>query len=161
MDCPKCGAKRIPTKQTVPADNRTDGRVARMRTCRECSAHLHTMEIPTHELRALEQGLANIDPTTGAGTPLPMLPAGRLLDIEGELEGLLQPSIDALAEVLTSGEDLPKEKVATARWLVADRREYRKALAECEGASESEDPAIAELAKVLHLVKPESTGTDG
>ena len=152
MNCRNCGAERIPTKQTVPADRREDRRVCRKRTCKECGTHLMTLEIASADLRMLEQQAANIAFSEGAGGPLPTSPTGVLLDIETELEDLLRPSLDALNEVLTSAKDPNRTKVDTARWLVADRREYRKALAGTNGADQSEDPAIAELATLLALV---------
>jgi hypothetical protein len=111
-----------------------------------------TLEIASADLRMLEQQAANIAFSEGAGGPLPTSPTGVLLDIETELEDLLRPSLDALNEVLTSAKDPNRTKVDTARWLVADRREYRKALAGTDGADQSEDPAIAELATLLALV---------
>ena len=152
MDCPNCGMNRIPTKQTIPADRREDNRVLRKRTCKNCQTHLMTLEIPAAELRALEQQAHNMVLSEGVGAPLPTSPTSPLLDIETELEDLLRPSLDALNEVLTSAKDPNRTKVDTARWLVADRREYRKALAETEGAEGSQDPAIAELASILSLV---------
>lgn len=152
MDCPNCGATRIPTKQTIPADVREDGRVYRKRTCKGCGSHLNTLEISFAELRALEQAAHNMTLSEGVGAPLPVHMGAPLLDIEAELEDLLRPSLDALNEVLTSKKDVSRSKVDTARWLVADRREYRKSLAQAHGAGESEDPAIRELAKVLSLV---------
>jgi len=111
-----------------------------------------TLEIPAAELRALEQQAHNMVLSEGVGAPLPTSPTSPLLDIETELEDLLRPSLDALNEVLTSAKDPNRTKVDTARWLVADRREYRKALAETHGADESTEPAIAELASILSLV---------
>lgn len=160
MDCPNCDAKRIPTKQTIPADVRQDGRVYRSRKCKKCGTSLVTLEIPAVELRALEQMAHNQNLSEGVGAPLPVHTGGTLLDIESELEDLLRPSLDALNEVLTSKKDVSRSKVDTARWLVADRREYRKTLAQTHGADESDDPAIRELAKVLSLVPDPPTGTD-
>ena len=150
MDCPKCGGKRAPTVVTVPADKREDGNVLRRRKCKACDQEFRTIEVlQTDWVVTQQQAVASALP--GLPAPLPSSPTAPLIDIESELEDLLRPSLDALNEVLTSKNDLPRSKVDTARWLVADRREYRKALAESQG-EESNDPAIRELAQVLSLV---------
>lgn len=150
MDCPKCGAKRAPTVVTVPADKREDGNVLRRRKCKACDLEFRTVEVlQTDWVVTQQQAVASALP--GLTAPLPSSPTAPLIDIESELEDLLRPSLDALEEVLTSQVDIPKAKVDTARWLVADRREYRKALAGAQG-EEASDPAIAELAQILSLV---------
>ena len=150
MDCPKCGTKRAKTVVTVPADKREDGNVLRRRKCKACNQEFRTIEVlQTDWVVTQQQAVSSALP--GLTAPLPSSPTAPLIDIEAELEDLLKPSLEALEEVLTSQEDIPKAKVDTARWLVADRREYRKALAGAQG-EESSDPAIAELAQILSPV---------
>jgi hypothetical protein len=120
MDCPKCGAKRAPTVVTVPADRRDDGNVLRRRKCKACDQEFRTVEVlQTDWVVTQQQAVASALP--GLTAPLPSSPTAPLIDIEAELEDLLRPSLDALEEVLTSKADLPRSKVDTARWLVADR----------------------------------------
>jgi len=152
MDCPNCGMNRIPTKQTVPADKREDGRVLRKRTCKSCKTNLMTLEIPATELRALEQRAHNMVLSEGVGAPLPTSPTSPLLDLETALEDLLKPSLATLEEVLTSKKDVSRYKIDTARWIISDRREFRRVLASTSGADQSEDPAIAELASILSFI---------
>ena len=140
---------------TVPADKREDLRVYRVRRCKTCDQKFSSIEILLPDLRALEQQAGSAANGVSLG-PLPSSPTAPLIDIEQELEGLLTPSLEALEEVLTSDSDLPKAKVDTARWIVADRREYRRNLAETPGAEDSQDPAIAELAQILSLVPAEA-----
>jgi len=161
MLCPHCDG---PTKVvlTVPANKRTDKRHYRNRKCKACGKGLVTLELPAIELRELDQRAGNRTLTDGVGAPLPTRDNNiDLLDIESELETLLRPSLDAINEVLTSDKAVSRYKAETARWLVADRREYRRTLAEQHGAQESDDPSIRELARVLALVPDPMTGTDG
>jgi hypothetical protein len=160
MLCPHCDG---PTKVvlTIPANKRTDKRHYRKRECRSCGKGLITLELPAIELRELEQAANNRTLSENVGAPLPTRNGDvDLLDIESELETLLRPSLDAISEVLTSNKAVSRYRVDTARWLVADRREYRRTLAEQHGAQESDDPSIRELAKVLALVPDPMTGTD-
>jgi len=150
MDCPKCGATRAKTVVTVPADKREDGHVLRRRKCVACNQEFRTVEVlQTAWVETQHQAVSSALP--GLPGPLPSSPTAPLIDLEAELEDLLRPSLEALEEVLTSQKDVPKSKVDTARWLVADRREYRRALAGAQG-EEASDPAIAELAQILSLV---------
>jgi len=160
MLCPHCDGGPTKVVLTIPADKRTDKRHYRNRKCRSCGKGLVTLELPAIELRELERAANNRTLTDGVGAPLPTRNGDvDLLDIESELEGLLRPSLDAINEVLTSDKGVSRYRVDTARWLVADRREYRRTLAQTHGASESDDPSIRELARVLALV-PDPTGTD-
>ena len=160
MQCPYCEG---PTKVilTIPANKRTDERHYRNRKCTSCGKGLITLELPAIELRELERAANNRTLTDGVGAPLPTRDNNiDLLDIESELETLLRPSLDAINEVLTSDKAVSRFKAETARWLVADRREYRRTLAQTHGADESDDPSIRELARVLALVPDPMTGTD-
>ena len=161
MNCPKCDTKRGKIIVTQPADRRDDGRCARHRKCLVCNHSFHTLEIVVSEVRQMEQQALSHASTASYSGPLPSHPTGPLVDIEHELEELLQPSLTTLLNTLQDPAEPNKVKVDTARWLVADRREYRKALAEAANASDTpaEDPSIRELARVLSLVPQQLEGT--
>jgi len=155
MRCPACKTDRAHTIVTQPSDHREDGRVYRRKRCKNptCKNEFTTFEMLVSEVKALESTGA---PQGGWTKPLPSSPTGALVDIEAELEELLEPSIRCIEETLTSGEASDRGKLDTARWLIDDRREYRKSLAESnpEGTS---DPAVAELAKILSIVPSEES----
>lgn len=152
MDCPYCGEKRSKVWVTEPADTRNDGRTGRKRKCKTCNRSFSTLEMLLSDVRALEKSSVP-QTSTGVNAPLPTSPASQLLDIEDELEQLLPQSIQCLRDTMTSSDEPSKVKVDTARWLVSDRREYRKALQvrmEDEGAGD--DPALQQLANILRVV---------
>jgi len=158
MICPTCQHPRMRTYVTAPADKRDNHRVFRQRKCNSCGATTTTEEMFVHEVRQLERQAAGAG---GAGAPSRPLAtkddARALADIEAELEGLLDASLAALKEALTSEDRADRAKVALAQWLVDDRREYRRVLAERakETGIESSDPAIKQLADILSLVPDE------
>jgi hypothetical protein len=83
--------------------------------------------------------------------PLPTKVSTPLTDIEDRLEQLLDKSLDTIEKALA--EDAPNRvRVELARWVISDRREYRKTLAEVSDPNSEEDPAIKQLAQVLQLV---------
>jgi hypothetical protein len=152
MQCPACGTHRAHTIVTMPSDRREDGRVYRRKRCvnPKCRKEFTSFEMLVSEVQALERQSA---PAGGWSKPLPTTQPGPLIDIEGSLEGLLKPSLEYIQTVLGSVDPSDRGKIDLARWLIDDRREYRKSLAEAHGEG-AEDPAVQELAKVLALVPP-------
>ena len=150
MQCPACGTHRAHTIVTMPSDRREDGRVYRRKRCKnpKCKKEFTSFEMLVSEVQALERTSA---PAGGWTKPLPTTSSSPLVDIESELEDLLQPSLEYIQTVLTSIDPSDRGKLDTARWLIDDRREYRKSLAEAQGESHN-DPAVKELARVLSLV---------
>ena len=153
MNCPKCDTKRAPTVVTQPADKRDDGRVCRRRECKKCGHVFMSLELLLTDVRSMEQQALNSASSGSVVTPLPTQATQPLVDIENELEGLLAPSLNAIKDALKA-DSADRTKVDLARWLVADRREYRKALAEAANTTGTEhaDPAVQQLANILALV---------
>lgn len=151
MRCPSCG-RETQTKKTVPASARTDGRVYRRRECTNpaCGVWTATFEITCEQVRqweAMEAGL--LDTPSTPSVPLPTVPAAPLADIEAEMEALLAPAVDAIHDALRMSAP-NKAKVEVAKFVIGDRREYRRSLAQAaEAGQEAEDPAVKQLAALF------------
>jgi hypothetical protein len=153
MECPLCGHKSK-IAATMPARQRPDGYTYRRRLCLspECAEGFSTYEMTVDTYEVITNG-----GTMGHAGPNPVTPGKTLVNIEERLEGLLEPSLDAIRDAIiaATGQEPSQQKVQTARWLIQDRRDYRKALAEAKGAEEHNDPQIKELANLLKMVPDE------
>lgn len=162
MICSKCGTPRARVRSTKPADSEQgNGRIIRQRKCTNCGHLMMTTEIFSADHRDLVKRSKGVglDAHQRGGTvlkaddigPLPTKVSTPLTDIEDRLEQLLDKSLDTIEKALA--EDAPNRvRVELARWVISDRREYRKTLAEVSDPNSEEDPAIKQLAQVLQLV---------
>lgn len=164
MRCPACQSNNTKVVKTVPGEQLPHGHEYRTRKCNGCQLTFMTYEIEaslykrmhTSTTAAEEGALVPI----GAGGPLPTMPRGDLTDIEVEMEGLLERAFPALMDVLQAR--LPnKTKFDAARWIIEDRRQHRRALAERVSttgdttSTASADPAVSQLVAILEQLKNE------
>ena len=152
MKCPECNSDSSKVLQTLPAHSREDGHNRRRRECLACQHRFSTHEILEEDLDRKLPGFKS------QSTPLPTIPQSvlHLVDIEAEMESLLLPSIAALHEALAAPDQASapaKVKVDVARWVVSDRREHRRNLAQALNAEnvQMEDPAMSQLMAALAL----------
>lgn len=164
MQCPKCGSTDHTAIKTDAADKHTDGAVHRRRKCHTCASGWMTMELPTNDVRSMQQGLPPAPPPPPpvlppVASPLPV--RARLLtpmiDIETEMESLLRPALDTIRDALATA-DPSRAKIEVAKWVVNDRREHRKALAEYaqKTGQAHTDPVINEFAQLLAMLPPDT-----
>jgi hypothetical protein len=125
----------------------------RRRICQnpDCNESVTTLEVPLEQVRAWQALEAN---PAGAGTTLPTPPTAPLIDLEDEMEDLLAPAVEAL-RVSLHEKDPSKARVDVAKFVISDRREYRRGLAQVHGVMRDhiDSPDIAQLANVLRLVE--------
>jgi len=159
MKCPACQG---PTSavQTIPAERRNDGRVYRVRKCRdpECGATCSTLEDFHRAVVAEEQAMKEAEQAGRRPRPQPAIPIATpppvMYDLEGELEKGLPQAVDYIIHAVKPGTTPDKVKLDAAKWLIDDRRRWRIQTAEqANRAGETpNDPALAQLASVLRLV---------
>jgi len=162
MQCPKCGTYEHRVNSASAVDSAQDGTVHRIRRCK-CGHSWRTREIPSTDLHALEHGATPRTPPpppiawpTPTGTrPLALALGVPLVDIEHEMESLLPAAIAAMRESLADKEP-SKARVDVAKYVVEDRRQHRRALAEAaqRTGQTPADPAVAQLAALLASMPP-------
>ena len=111
------------------------------------------MEISVEELRALEVKQAQLVPMGPLTTPPPK--GIELDDLEAKMEPLLLDAISCIQLCLSDLKVVPdKVRVETAKWLIEDRRAYRKGLSPQTVPSDGEedDQGMKELNNLLTLV---------
>lgn len=165
MKCPACGGKTR-TQQTIPAENRNDGRVYRTRKCLEegCGTLSSTLEIYHSERNlVLMEGAAQPAAPTA---PVPVVaipmaaPGTCLFDLEGGLEKGLKQAVACIVDAVDTTKPAPdKVRVDAAKWLIEDRRKWRIATAQQlnQAGTTPADPAMAELTGILRLLPLEAS----
>lgn len=153
MRCPHCASEESRVLQTFPSKSREDGQTRRRRKCLACHQGFNSVEMELSEATSARPGFA------ANANPLPTIPSSllKLIDIESEMESLLLPSIAALHEALAAKDQASapaKVKVDTARWVVSDRREHRRSLAQAMSESKvtTDDPAMMQLIAAMELI---------
>ena len=156
MMCPACSGPTTAI-QTIPADKRKDGRVYRLRRCRDskCGATCTTLEGLHSEVKAQDQEEEAKRPPPAPPPAIPTAtPNAPLYDLEGELEKGLPHAVECIIDAVKPGTTPDKVKIDAAKWLLDDRRKWRVAMAEQANRMNEvpNDPAMAQLANILRLV---------
>jgi hypothetical protein len=151
MLCPQCKSEKTGVLATRLQE---DGTTLRRRHCKSCLARFSSFEVEAKTLVKEPVEPARPDLTKVMAAACPLARQKELFDLELAMEDSLLDAIHCVRETL--GGRLPPDKVVTdlAKWLIEDRRAWRKALAEQSVATGEvhEDPAVAQLANVLRLV---------
>ena len=157
MRCPACTGPTVP-QQTVPAERRSDGRVYRVRRCRDpqCGVRCTTLETYHSEVMAEDQAQGRRprpQPAIPIASPAPMF------DLAGERVRGLPPAVSYILDAVRPGTTPDKIKLDAAKWLVDDRRRWRiQAAADANRAGTTPaDPAMAQLAQILQLLPDEAS----
>jgi len=150
VQCPKCGEYQHKILSTKAVDAEADGSVHRIRRCTACAHTWRTREMSSAAISAITAQTSTHPLATALGVPL--------LDIEHEMESLLAPAITALREALAG--DPNKVRADVAKYVVEDRRAHRRALAAATATTGvvPDDPAVRQLANLLHLLPPDPEG---
>jgi hypothetical protein len=114
------------------------------------------MEISVEELRALEVKQTQLVPTGPLSTPPPK--GSELEDLEDKMEPLLKDAISCIQLCLSDLKTTPdKTRVETAKWVIEDRRAYRKGLRpqSVDGDPEEQDPLTQAISSLRLVGSPE------
>ena len=149
MQCPQCSSSKSGVLATRQQD---DGRILRRRHCKACKARWATFEVDSRDVKDAEEGKPDFSKQMAAACPLAR--QQELFDLESAMEETLQDAMDCVRKTLAGA--MPPDKVVTdlARWVIEDRRAWRKAMAEQSAITGQvhADPAVAQLASVLRIV---------
>jgi hypothetical protein len=147
MNCPLCLHDKASTILTIPANKRGDGKTYRRRKCKKCSKEFSTLELYLQDAKALRDGEEGFTDHLPDSRPMD----GPIIDIEEALEKMLQPSIASINAVLVPGNQVSRQRVETAKWVIQDRREQRR-MWEASSGQPKESEQLRELGKLLSLV---------